>query len=123
MAEDLNIQPIIDKAARIMQNELRRQAPVDTGALKKSIRVRGIYNGSSVRFNTEYLYYGKFVDQGTGPYATKARKAWNPAPGKGKGGIKPRFWTTLEGTFRQRINKMITKVIADFIKFSLIRSK
>lgn len=119
MATDLDLNQPINMAARLIAANLRRQAPVDTGALKRSIRVTGTFTGKSIQFRYDYLYYGKFLDKGTGPYGVRGkgkRGQWDPNPGKGRGGIKPRFWTSLEDSTKIRVKKIISNVIKQYIK-------
>ena len=119
MAEDLELTAPLNMAARLIEANLRRQAPVDTGALKRSIKVKANYTGNSVQFRYSYKTYGIFVDKGTGPYAVRGKGRsgqWNPNPGKGTNGIKPRFWTSLESSTKIRVKKIISKVIGQYIK-------
>lgn len=112
------IKSTLNMASRLIQANLKRQAPVDTGALKKSIKVRGTYTGNSIQFKYDYLYYGKFVDKGTGLERYKKpglTPPWNPKPGKGEGGIRPRFWTTLDKSIRSVVRKQINKIIKESI--------
>jgi len=119
---ELNFNQAINICCRLIANNLQRQAPRKTGELIRSIKVTGSYDGKSVKFNSDYVPYGVYTDLGTGPYKAKRSGGnWNPAPGKGRGGIKPRFWTTLDESTRQRVNKIISKVVSDFIKFNLYR--
>ena len=124
-------------AARVFQNALQAQAPVGPRprtadakakypqALKQSIKVTPIFTEDSVKFKSTYNLYGKFVDLGTGAYRTPAsrRKAWNPRPGKGTDGIKPRFWTSIKQSVRNSINKMLTDAYAKIIRTTLFRTR
>lgn len=108
-----------NRAARIMETKIKFQAPVKTGALRKSIKVVPRFTDKSVLLDIVSLDYGKYTDLGTGRYRTPAskRKNWNPRPGKGKGGIKPRFWTSITKAFRQNeINILFTNAIRKIIK-------
>ena len=119
MAQDLELSAQVNVAARLIQANLVRQVPVDTGALKRSIKVKGTYTGKSIQFRYDYLAYGKFVDKGTGPYGVSGKGrtgTWNPNPGKGTGGIRPRFWTSLESSIKIRVKSIISKVIGQYIK-------
>ena len=120
MAQDLELSGPLNMAARLIEANLKRQAPVDTGALKRSIKVKANYTGESVQFRYSYNTYGVFVDKGTRPYGVygKGRKPgpWNPNPGKGEGGIKPRFWTSLENSTKIRVKRIISKVINQYIR-------
>ena len=121
MQRDLNLDKAISMGARLISANLRNQVPVKTGKLKRSIRVQGMFDGNSLRFSSSYLYYGKFLDLGTGTYKTRKRGAWNPAPGKGRKGIRPRFWTTIERTVQNNLKRIVAKIVRDYIKFSLSR--
>jgi len=103
MALDPDIRRAASTAARLTTTKLKSQAPVKTGALRNSVRTQVIPRGDAFTLQISYLPYGKFLDLGTGPYRTRPtnRRAWNPKPGKGKGGIKPRFWTTLDRVWRR----------------------
>ena len=106
-------------AARLMETKLRSQAPVKTGALRDSVKVVPRFTEKSVLLDVVSLNYGKYTDLGTGPYRTppSKRRNWNPRPGKGKGGIKPRFWTSLTRSFRiQQINSLFNEAIKKIIK-------
>lgn len=106
------IQSILNKAAIVYQNRLKFQSPVDTGALKQSIRVRAFVGGDwdSVRFEIDYKSYGRFTDLGTGPYyrGEEPEAKWRSRRGrKGKGGIQPRYWTNLNERETERITNML----------------
>lgn len=112
-------------AARVFEQALRAQSPKLTGELRKSIKVTPVFTDDSVKFTSSYNQYGKYLDLGTGPYKTPAssRRAWNPKPGKGKGGIKPRFWTSIKQSTRDTINKMISDAFMKVIKTTLYRQR
>jgi hypothetical protein len=124
-------------AARIFQAALKNQSPVGERPrtkeaqakypqpLKQSIVVKPIFTEDSVKFQSTYNDYGKFVDLGTGRYKTRAsaRRAWNPKPGKGTDGIKPRFWTTVKPAVRREINRMISDAFTKVIRTTLYRQK
>lgn len=112
----------ISMSARLMAANLRRQAPVDTGALRRSIKVQGRMTGDRINFSITYLAYGKFTDMGTGRYHTRTRRSWNPRPGRGRGGIKPRFWLTLERAVYENLQRRIAKATGKFIIIGLNRS-
>jgi hypothetical protein len=112
-------------AARVFESALRSQSPKKTGQLERSIKVTPLFTDDSVKFQSSYVTYGKYLDLGTGPYKTRAssRRAWNPKPGKGKGGIKPRFWTSIKQSTRDSINKMISDAFMKVIRTTLYRQK
>ena len=113
-----NLTPVIKKAARLMETRLKYQAPYRTGKLKKSIRVQGFENKDGIQFVADYVQYGVYLDNGTGPYRQTRTdgEEWNPRPGKGKGGIKPRFWTNTDQKTKDVMAKMINAEIAKQFK-------
>lgn len=118
MAE-LTLKPVLTMISRIMQDELRRQVPVDTGKLQKSITVRAIETDDGIQMVTGYLTYGRFLDSGTGRYRKPNPNArWNPKPGKGRMGIKPRYWTNLNKATTAKIAKIIQRELAKQIRQS-----
>lgn len=121
--DEIKLDAAISMGARVIAANLRRQVPVKTGALKRSISVRGYFEGGSLKFSSDYLRYGIFTDLGTGRYRATKRSGFMPNPGKGKGGIRPRFWTTLERSVSVNIKKTVTKIVKDYIRFQLTRSK
>lgn len=121
MAEELNLTKAANMAARVYKTRLRYQAPVRTGALKKSIEVVPMMTSNGVAFKESYLTYGIFTDSGTRRYHRPNRKAkWNPRPGKGRKGIKPRYWTNINDRMTLRkITDIFSKEIAKQIKQQL----
>ena len=116
---ELSLKPVLPTIAKIMQDQLRRQAPVATGTLQQSVVVRAVENADGVQLITGYLNYGVFTDSGTGRYRRPNPEArWNPKPGKGKGGIKPRYWTNLDNAVNIRIARIIEREIAKQIRQS-----
>jgi hypothetical protein len=119
----LSLKPILSTVSRIVQAELRRQVPVGkTGNLKKSITVQAVETSDGLELREGFLTYGRFLDDGTKRYHKPNPKAkWNPRPGKGKGGIKPRYWTHLSNETTLRISKIITQEMSKQIKKELKR--
>lgn len=116
---ELSLKPVLPTIAKIMQDQLRKQAPVATGRLQKSVVVKAKESKDGVQLVTGYLTYGIFTDSGTGRYNRPNPEApWNPKPGKGKGGIKPRYWTNLDDAITIRIARIIEKELARQIKKS-----
>ena len=114
-----DLQKIGNMAARILQSLYKRQAPKKTGELKTSIKVSAKVTSNGLSFVTSYAKYGIFTDKGTGPYRSRRMGEWNPKPGKGKGGIRPRYWTAIDSMTRSQIAKLVTKwvkeqVVEDF---------
>jgi hypothetical protein len=107
----MDLQKIANMAARIMQNLLKRQAP--KGKLRSSIRVTAKMTPKGFSFTEDYFKYGVYLNRGTGPYYSKQLGEWNPSPGKGKGGIRPRYWTALDSMTRTSVAKLFTKALKD----------
>ena len=84
-------------------NILKAQAPKKTGALRNSIRHRVVTKNNEWALSFYYLSYGVYVDLGTYDNADTAAfgisafdmPRWNPTPGKGGFGIRPRYWSSL----------------------------
>jgi hypothetical protein len=84
-------------------NILKAQAPQKTGALRNSIRHKVVTKNNEWALSFYYLRYGVFVDLGTYDNADTAAfgvsafdmPTWNPNPGKGGFGIRPRYWSSL----------------------------
>jgi hypothetical protein len=110
MAE-LSLTKVYKRIETLIKNRLRFQVPVgETGDLKKSITVKVEETSRGVKFIEGYLTYGIFTDSGTGRYWKPNPKAkWNPKPGKGKGGIKPRYWTNLDTATTTMISQLLKK--------------
>jgi hypothetical protein len=119
---ELTLKPILPTIAKLMQDQLRRQAPdgPESGdPLRKSVVVRAKESKDGVQMVTGYLTYGIFTDSGTGRYKKPNPNAtFNPKPGKGKGGIKPRYWTNLDKALKMRIARIIEKELAKQIQQS-----
>jgi hypothetical protein len=121
MAE-ITLQPVLKTISKIMQDQLRRQAPdgPESGdPLRKSVTVKAVESKDGIQMVTGYLNYGVFTDSGTGRYRKPNPNAnWNPRPGKGKGGIKPRYWTNLNKAVTIKIARIIEKEMAKQIQQS-----
>lgn len=110
------IQGVLRRAAITYQNRLKFQAPVDTGALKASVRVQAFVSSDwdSVRFEIDYKRYGRYTDLGEGRYfrGEEPKAKWRKNPGRGKGGIKPSYWTNIDPQEEQRIVNIFYPQIA-----------
>ena len=126
-----SVPPQIQRAQRecsqILTKLVKDQTPVDTGKLKKSMNVTPIVKrNGDLAFKIDsvpYKKYGRYVDLGTGPYYTGKRGKFNRRPGKGKGGIIPRFFTTINRVTITRVKKKMARAFADYFKFELRRAK
>jgi hypothetical protein len=117
---DSILTPATNKASRLISAQMRRQAPKDTGALRSSVKVKltrtgDLEKGFTFTYTTEFLKYGIYTDLGTGNYGVSEtqRGNWNPKPGKGKGGIKPRFWLSLADSIKDPILQDLAEAVAD----------
>lgn len=107
---DISLKPVLPTIQKMIQDKLRLQAPVKTGTLKASVSVRATEGPDGLEVRTGFLKYGIFLDSGTGPYRLPSRTSpFNRNPGKGKGGIKPRYWTNLPQETTIRIAEIIEK--------------
>jgi hypothetical protein len=105
-------------------NILKAQAPQKTGALRNSIRHKVVTKNNEWALSFYYLRYGVFVDLGTYENADTAAfgvsafdmPTWNPNPGKGGFGIRPRYWSSLsesaselQGYLAQKIEQIYSE--------------
>jgi len=102
----------LNVAAQIIAFEIRAQAP--SQKIANSISVKPVMTSemdSEIEVNFEVNYgdkiYGLFLDFGTMAERETERGEWNPNPGKGKGGIKPRFFTTPSEATILRVMELI----------------
>jgi hypothetical protein len=106
-------------AARIIENELRAQAPSDK--ISKGVSVVPAYSGGetdlTINFDIyleENVIYGIFLDGGTlEQYDPNPDAKWNPDPGVGKGGIEPRYWTNIPEEAQLRIDMIIEAALEE----------
>lgn len=124
MALEPEIKKAMGDAARVIESLLKFQAPKKTGSLAKSVKVVGQETKSgNVSFQSNYNRYGRFLDWGTlAESAYPNRGRWNPRPGKGRGGIKPRFWTTINAATRERVKQIMAAATSKVIKTQLRRA-
>ena len=107
----------------IMQDQLRKQAPDnpdESGSpLRNSVTVKAVETKDGIQMRVGYLTYGRFLDSGTGRYRKPNPDApFNPKPGKGRGGIKPRYWTNLGKATTAKIAKIIKTELTTQIRKS-----
>lgn len=104
------LNPLYGKFASRLEAIIRGQAPVKTGKLRASVQVRfvkgvlEIYLPSETKYGT-YLHTGTGSETASGAskifedaYFNLRNRKWNPSPGKGVGGIKPRYWMNVSDT-------------------------
>lgn len=119
----IDLRPTYNSISRRLEAILRYQAPVDTGHLRSSIIVTYDAKGLLIYDPTSY---GMYLHRGTGDerdtasstnnettYLNLLRKRWNPNPGKGTKGIKPRYWMNFSDTVYEMIDQEIEKAISE----------
>jgi len=130
MALEPEIKKAMAEAARLIQDLLQAQAPVAKrggGSLRDSVRVLGGEGkGGNIVFRSKYKDYGVYLDYGTGPFDTYPKRGpfrRNPGSGVGQGGIKSRYWTSLDDTTRLRVRDIMKRATEQIIKTQLKRVK
>lgn len=110
------------------QAYLYLQVPVDTGALKRTLKVQYYINSTGMGYSFKYKDYGVYVNLGTGihntiKWGTKASIPYNLPKfvgyrsGKGTGGIRPQYWLSLSGAVGlEEFRKGLTEDIKSYIK-------
>ena len=99
---------VLAKVARIIQTRIERQVPVRSGRLRDSISVKVVDNAIQIG----YEKYGVYTNYGTGRYY---KGGYGDAldPGKyksyrkGKGGIRPQYWSSMSDADYEKITAMI----------------
>lgn len=128
--------PLIDKltkrfnelgAATLAMLHLR--VPVDTGRLKRSIKVSYKRSNDSVSYSFGYLDYGVYVNLGTKHYNTikwgsKESIPFNLPPyrgyRKGNGAIQPQYWLSLSQDLAiKRFKQGIIDDIKSYVKSTI----
>jgi len=113
----LDLQNIYNETAKEIETILQFQAPVDTGLLRKSIKVTVNKEGIDLEF--EPANYWNFTDDGTGSYYEESEDIfahpWNPNPGKGDKGIKPRHWTNYGKEVDEKMELKIDEAINAYL--------
>lgn len=130
MALPPEITKILGEASRLIQDVLEAQAPVAKirgGTLRDSVRVIGGEGKSgNIIFKSSYKDYGVFLDYGTGPFDTYPRRgpfSGDPGSGVGEGGIRPRYWTSLDSSVKLRVRQIVKTATEQMIRIELKRVK
>jgi len=127
MALDPEITKAMGDAAGLIETLLQTQVPVKTGTLRDSINVIGGEGKSgNIVFRASYKDYGVYLDYGTGPFKTYPNRGkFNPRPqsGVGRGGIFPRYWTSISEGVKLRIRDIIANATQDIIRKEIKRVK
>ena len=130
MALEPEIAKAMGDAARLIEELLRSQAPVakrNGGTLRDSVKVIGGEGKSgNIIFRSTYKDYGVYLDYGTGPFNTYPKRGTfkrNPGSGVGQGGIRSRYWTSLDESTRLRVRDIMKKATEQIIRTQLKRVK
>ena len=139
MSLDTDIQKNLREYAKRMQSLLKEQAPVRTGDLQRSIQVTVEKTQKGFAITRSFLFYGVFTNLGTGDYYTikyGTRQAnpfflpsWDPNPGKGSYGIKPRYWESVRalapatGRLKQELLLAVKKEAKNKLKAALKKKR
>lgn len=112
----IDLTPTYNKISRRLEAILQSQAPVDIAVIYDQ-------NGFIIYDPTTY---GMYLHRGTGEeidgaasqddsktYLNLIRKKWNPNPGVGEGGIKPRYWMNFSDSVYEMIDEELEKVITE----------
>ena len=124
MAIPAQLRAPLTRAASLITKNIKAQTPVKTGKLKGSIKVKIIEVPDGYVFQLDskpYTKYGTFVDRGTDPYRKPTRGKWNQSPPKGKGGIIPRYFTTVNAATIRRVKKILSDAMDKYVAFELRR--
>jgi len=108
----IDLSSVYIKLSRKLESILRYQAPFDTGFLRSQVEVT--YTKDGIEIGLGQAGYGTYLHTGTGQERAGKDpqqlmdKAWNPKPGKGTEGIKPRYWMN----FSESVYEMMMDEIA-----------
>ena len=116
---DKEITKQANSIARLLEAELNKQKP-----FRKTVRVRAMVKPNAIDFVYSYPEYGKYLDLGTERYRVDEaqRGPFSRSPGKGIGGIKPRFWMTINESTKVRIAMMLETFMVNLINNELKRA-
>jgi hypothetical protein len=122
--QGIDLKPVYAKISRKLEQILQGQAPVDTGNLKSQVVVT--YDEAGFTISVGNAQYGIYLHEGTGmeestgagsnfasAYLNMTDFAFNPRPGEGEGGIKPRYWMNFSDTVYEMINDEISAAYAE----------
>jgi hypothetical protein len=97
-------------AAALIEQELKAQSP--SRKIGSGLFVTPSVSAEGVEFSVTFadgVRYGIFLDRGTGRYRAPETEVgrWNPNPGKGTGGIIPRFFTVISDSTQERVAQVL----------------
>lgn len=106
-----------ERVATLMVKDQIRRSAYKTGNLMESVSVFGQRSGDVVELVlNDPTSYGDFTDFGTRNYRASERGPFNAKPGKGEGGIIPRFWSTLNDAQIERIQMIFEQELEKAIE-------
>lgn len=127
----IDLKPTYATISRKLEQVLQNQAPYKTGRLRASVQVT--FDETGFVINLGSATYGIFLHEGTErerdggatsdfatAYTNMAQKNWNPNPGEGTDGIKPRYWMNFSDSIYEMINEEISAAYAEAINEILI---
>lgn len=122
--EKIDLKPAYARISRKLETILQGQAPSKTGNLRSQIVVT--YDESGFVINVGNAQYGIYLHEGTERersgkadsdftkgYFQMSDLSWNPNPGTGVGGIKPRYWMNFNDSVYEMINDEISIAYAE----------
>jgi hypothetical protein len=97
-------------AAQIIEQDIKAQSP--SRRIAAGLRVDPVIQDGEISFEVTFsdnTKYGVYLDRGTGRYRASENEVgvWNPNPGKGKGGIIPRFFTVISEAAVERVGEVL----------------
>lgn len=124
--EGIDLKPVYAQISRKLEQILQGQAPVASGNLRSQVTVT--YDETGFVISLGNATYGIYLHEGTGmeassgagsnfatAYLNMSDFTWNPRPGMGEGGIKPRYWMNFSDTVYEMINDEISAAYAEAI--------
>ena len=109
-----------ERVATLVVKDQVRSSAYKTGNLMQSVSVLAERSGNVVTFLlNDPTSYGDFTDFGTKAYRASTSGLFNPTPGEGKGGIIPRFWSTLDDSTMERIQMIFEEEIQSALEQDL----
>lgn len=122
MAGIAELKPTYLKISRRLEAILRSQAK---GSLKNSVAVVYDENGLTIM---ESSGYGIYTHRGTGKYkkgntyADTMNYKYDPDPGVGEGGIRPRYWLNFSQAVWQQVDDEIAKAIGLILQAQIVNA-
>ena len=122
MADVKDLKSTYLKISRKLEAILKFQAK---GSLKNSVSVTYDEKGLTI---SEISTYGIYTHQGTGQYrkgntySETMNYRFDPNPGKGEDGIKPRYWLNFSQSVWQQMDDEIAKAVGLILEAQIINA-